>query len=268
LKTFYRYFLLIAWVIVSADLASAQMLIEQGKVAEMVRPGETQSGQISVHNRSDQSLNVSAYLEDFIYVPPFEGQKKFLPAGSVERSCSSWINFTPQEFTLPSFGKQQINYTIRVPEDVSGGYYSVLFLEKKGFSTDTGIGVKIVSRVGSLFFLEAQQHSRRAVVQDIKVSDGLVRGTVKNEGDIILVVKGVHYSLDQDGRAVDRGEIKGLYLPPDESGQFEIAIPEEGLPGRYTYVLTFDLGESGSAVAEADIEIAKDGTARLLEVRE
>ncbi len=262
-----RSLLLVVVFTVSADLASAQMLIEQGKVSETVRAGETLSGQITVFNRSNEPLGVSAYMEDFVYTPPFDGQKKFLPAGTDPRSCSSWITFTPREFTLPALGKQQVNYTIRVPENVSGGYYAVMFFEKKGFTTAPEVGVRIVSRVGSLFFLEAQKSVRQAKVKDLAVTEGKLRGKVANEGDIILVVKGVYYSLDADGRAVDRGEIKGIYLPPGKSGEFAVALPEKAKAGQYTYVLTFDLGAGVAAVAEADVSISADGQARLLAVR-
>ena len=143
-------------------LASAQLVIEQGKVREVVKSGQTLTGSITVHNRSKTPMNVVTYWEDFIYIPPFAGNKKFLPAGASDNSCSGWVNFSPRQFSLAPFAKQKVNYTINVPAKASGGYYGVLLFElRDNLDPLNGIGMKIVSRVGTLFFIETVDRKKR-----------------------------------------------------------------------------------------------------------
>ena len=57
--------------------ASAQLFLEQGKVKLTVNPSENVSQTLMVHNTPDKAVKVHVYWEDFEYITPYDGSKKF-----------------------------------------------------------------------------------------------------------------------------------------------------------------------------------------------
>jgi hypothetical protein len=66
----------------------------------------------------------------------------------------------------------------------------------------------------------------------------------------------------------ERGELDTLYLPPKETAQFSIDLPNALSSGRYTLVATFDLEDGDVFVNEIDFEKDTFDTITILQVRE
>lgn len=246
--------------------AQAQIFIEKGKVETTVEPGQTVMDSFTVNNTTDKPVKVKAYFEDFIYETPFDGKKKFLPAKTTEHSVSGWINYSPNSFTLAPYGRQKISYIIKVPEDAQGGYYGVLFFEEDSEIKPQKLGIRIVTRVGSLFFIETKNKSKQSLVENITVSGGEVQGAFRNAGDVIIIPNGTYFVMNEEGVALDRGEMNKLYLPPGEAGAFAFTIDQKLPSGKYTVIMTFDLQEGDVLVREVELEKSSAGF-RVLEVR-
>ena len=250
-------FLILFLVHLFAGSVQAQLLLEEGKVKRTVSPGEKVADSLTLHNTTAVPVDVRAYLEDFEYVPPFNGSKKFYPAGTVKRTAANWISFQPKEVHVPPHTKKKINYTISVPEDASGGYYSVLFFEgmKQQKVTQGQVGLEIVSRVGSLFFLETQDRIKQVSLQEGSVKDFMITGILKNEGNINLVVQCLYYIIDADGIPADRGQTDNFYMPENASLDFSLKFSDELPSGSYIAVLTFDMEDGMSSVEELNFTI-------------
>ena len=250
--------ILVCW---AAQTASAQLLIEQGKIKKVVAPGQAVAESITVHNSTGDTVGVRVYLEDFEYVTPFDGGKKFYPAGSTARSASSWVNFEPKEFQLPPYGKRDVNFTANIPEGISGGYYSVLFFERtdKQAMMQGDIGLQIVSRVGSILFFETADRQKAIDVTNISVGDGALHADLVNKGNINLVAKCFYYILDGQGIPVDRGELESYYMPENGTVSFSFPVKKGLSAGLYTAVLTFDLEDGVSSVHEVDLKVGAGG---------
>ena len=127
LKLFYIYCLSFLYVffgcLLFTSTAFAQIFLEEGKIFRNVDKGDLINESMVVQNTSDESIDVLVYWEDFEYQPPYEGSKKFFPAGTTNNSANSWISYSPQKFTLAPHGKQKISYVIDVPPNAKGGYY-------------------------------------------------------------------------------------------------------------------------------------------------
>lgn len=244
------------------------MLLQQGKIALTLDPGETSVGELIIHNTTDQEISVKAYWQDFVYVPPFDGNKKFFSSGTIENSCSDLVTFMPQEITLGPYGKQAISYSARLPKDAKDGYYGVLFFEDNSRDKKTATGVTIVTRVGCLFFLEKKGAKKDAKVLDLAMVGNQLQGTIENKSQIILIPRGIFYIMDNKGIVADRGEIEPLYLPLEESAPFFIDIAKDVPAGNYTLILTFELGDGDSFVEEVDFEKTKNATFKILQVRD
>lgn len=249
-----------------AQHAIAQLIVEQGKVKTIVAAGETVAGHIVLHNSTNQPIDVSVYLEDFEYIPPFDGTKKFFPAGATDRSVAQWFSFQPKTLQLPPYGKKNINYTAAVPPDASGGYYGVLFFERadKQVLTRGSVGVQLIARVGSLLFFETADSVKKMAIDDLKLDSGRLNARLMNRGNINLVAKCFFYILDPDGVPVDRAESQTYYLNEGATSDFSIDFTDRLSAGRYTAVLTFDLEDGISQVHEFDFSVTAGGDFNLI----
>lgn len=252
------------------SICSAQVLIEEGKVELTAVPGQTLTGSINVHNTSDRPVSVRIYLADFVYVEPYNGKKDFLPVGATDYSMADWFSFLPRQLTLQPYEKQKINYSLRVPASADGGYYNVLFVERDAGRIGEGAmaGVQIISRVGSLFFVETVNTQPRGKIEGITAAGGELKVRLTNTGKAIIIPESTYFVIDREGRAVKRGEADLLYLPPQKTADFSFQ-PAEGLGGgKYTLVLTTDLGGGQALIREIDFKKGEDADVEILEIRE
>ena len=245
---------LLFWNITS--LASAQIFIEQGKLNLDVSAGETVSGELNIHNTSDKKLTVRAYMEDFRYKPPFDGTKEFMASGVAADSASQFINYFPASFTLDPFAKQVISYTVNVPDNFDKGHYGVLFFQKEGEEIKSEKGLTIVTRVGTLFFVEPKQRKRAVELTQFQFNQNKITVNFKNTGNVILIPSSVYYVMDEGQLVVDRGFVKKIYLPPQESVKYGFEVDAGLAPGDYTIILTLDL--EGGDVLVREIDFTKD----------
>lgn len=248
--------------------AKAQILIEEGKVKLTVDPQSVTRGKLSVHNTSANPLKLRIYLEDFQYVAPYDGKKKFLPAGSTDKSLNSYLNFAPKELNLPPYGKENVEYSVKLPTHAKGGYYGVLFAETTGSGRQGEIAVNIVARVGALLFIESKERTKSAKITNLTIAKGKLQGGFINSGDVILVPHGVYYFLTKEGMAVDRGEVVNFYLPPGDKTNFEIAINPNLKADDYTCVVTFDLDDGESMTREIDFVKDPAGNLQIQKISE
>ena len=252
---------------VLASNAQANIFLEKGKVNMPILPGRAVVDSLKVHNTSDEEMTVRAYWEDFEYQEPFDGSKKFSQAGTTSRSSSEWVNFSPREFVLGPYESRKIAYVINPPNDIDGGYYGVMFFERVDEENISSTGVKIVTRVGTLFFLETLDSTKEAEVSKIAMDDQNLMGNFENNGNVILIPEGVYYIMNNDGVVHERGEMDTLYLPPGKQADFNIDIDQKLPKGQHTLVMTFDLQQGDVLIREVDIEKTADDQIKILDIR-
>lgn len=233
--------------------ASAQFMIEEGKVVLPVSAGDRVNKTITIHNTTNAEVGVKVYWEDFQYEAPYDGSKSFLPAGTAPGSASQWISYAPKEFKLPAFGKQKIEYTVSVPATIKGGHYGVLFFERSGDPVkDMKTGVTIVTRTGTLFFIEAKDKDKSSALTDFKIGGGKLTGNFVDRGDAVMIPHITYYVMDEAGVAVDRGEVQKLYIPPGATAPFALELPKDLKDGRYSLILNADNEEGDVIVKEIE----------------
>ncbi|MCQ9208196.1 MAG: DUF916 domain-containing protein [Omnitrophica bacterium] len=255
----------------SANAFSFNLSIDVPKVKLKVKAGEIIRGSLTVRNPSEDEIKVKVYAEDFSYIAPYNGAKKFFPPGSTEFSLAHWITFSPQEIILPAFGKKKVNYAIKVPAEVSGGYYAVLFFETSLgaiTSPEEGANILILGRVGSLFFLEAEDSLKKAKIEKIATEGNTVKGDFLNRGNLIIISKGSFYVMDDQGMIFDRGKINDIYISPGDKAPFSLTLADDISPGSYTLITSFDLEEGDLLVREIDFSKDATGELKILQVRE
>ncbi len=262
------YYLTFLTVIGFAHSASAQMFTDKTKVELKAEPGETLIENITVYNTTKETLDLKLYWQDFIYLPPYDGKKDFLPLGTTPYSLGDAVTFSPQQLTLPPEGNAKVNVSIQIPEESkNGGYYGVLFYEKTEPATVPGTAVKILTRLGTLFFIETNWKNKDSDVKDIKATEKGLEGTFINKGNIFLTPKGTYYVMSPDGMVADRGDANKIYVTPAGEATFKLDFADTLPAGKYTAIITFDLKDGVSIVREVDFE-KSDKHIEVLAVRQ
>ncbi|MFH0753965.1 MAG: hypothetical protein V2A70_05310 [Candidatus Omnitrophota bacterium] len=245
-----------------AGPARAQFFLEQGKINLNVSGGDRINKSLTIHNTTQEEQVVKAYWEDFEYQPPYEGAKKFLPVGTgVGTSAAGWVNFSPQEFTLPPQGKKEIEYSINVPQKYDAGHYGILFFERASEPYKDATGVNIITRVGALFFIEPKNIEKKAELKNLKQDVASLTGEFHNMSTVILIPQITYYVMNNDGLVADRGELKKLYIPPSVAAKWTIPLSFKLEPGEYSMVINADFEEGNVAVKE--VKLTKDSSGNL-----
>ncbi len=249
--------------------AEAQLVLQKSVVQHDIPKGGTVVDSFDVTNSTNKPLGIKLYWQDFIYKAPYDkGAKDFMPAGTSDYSCADMVTFSPTNLTLPPFGKENIKYSFKTPEDFQGGCDGVLFFEMDRDVSKAKMGMSFVTRIGALFFLESTDKDKTADVKDFSFDQARLQGSFHNQGNIVLFPKGIYYILNEDGLVEDRGEVNKLYIPPGARADFHFSVPEALDAGTYTVVLTFDLDGGDSIVKEADFTKSPAGAFRLIATRD
>ncbi len=260
-------------------IEAANVRINPTKVRLIIPPCESKSGFIEVENPSEESFVVKAYLQDWVYTSINNGTKEFLPPGTTALSCANWIGVSLSEFVIPAFGRQRINYTVKVPAGAEGGHYAVLFFESLLQETKvkrfTDLGVMV--RIGALFYIEPETTIKRwAEVKNLmlenKQKDKIlgINLDFENTGNVDITCKGTFALMDKLGMVVARGEFNDIYTLPQDKAKLTAVWKEPLSKGKYDLILTFDIGKSSEEMGlgrgpvitkEAEIEIGYNGQA-------
>ena len=283
-KSLFIIIFLIVFNFFLSDAQAVNLIIEEGKVRLSIFPGQTKSGTINIKNTSSEPIEIKAYLEDWYYLPVADGTKEFKAAGTTALSCASWISFAPAEFTIPAYGKQVVNYTVKAPKGVSGGYYAVLFFEStmSKANPEEGVGVGVAIRMGSLFYIEPEGTIKReirlgkfSVDRESEEAPLNISLDFKNTGNVDITAAGTFHIIDDSGMVYARGEFNKAYTFAGDAAKLVSSWKELIPKGRYDLILTIDMGKAleeaglgrGPVVTkEAGVEIGDRG--QVIAVRE
>lgn len=110
--------------------AGAQIIIVGDLTHEKeTRVGESYQGAIEISNVGSEDQEVKVDLRDYLFFS--DGTSSYTDPGTVTRSNTGWIVYSPKRFTVPAGEKQEILYTLKVPDDASlkGTYWSIFLIE-------------------------------------------------------------------------------------------------------------------------------------------
>lgn len=276
-------FLLILFLSVFISKASAVDLpsINKSKIRLLIAPGKAEYGEMIVENQSSEPRSMRVYLSDWEYLPASDGTKEFLPVNSTPLSCASWISFSPAEFTLAPFSKQKIDYSIKVPDSASGGYYAALFFEsvfaKAGTTPKEGmqVGMNLVIRVATLFYVDIDGSVKRtAVIENLvfkkNASDKSysIELDFRNTGNVDITAGGSFHIMNNQGMVISRGALNDVYTFCGSNAKFAATLKDILPEGKYDLVFTVNLGKAleeanigrGPVITkEAEVSIGQDG---------
>lgn len=201
---------------VSAD---ASMGVVPAKLEMNVPRGDTRSSYITVFNKGDTPLDVTAYIMD--YSIDKQNNFTFSEPGNETYSSAQWVTLTPTKFQIKPDSDFKVKVTIAVPSEVEpGGKYSIALFEATLPLQEGTTGVTSVLRVGTLILLTIPGVSDASIETSAEIGEvGLFRGSpmhakmvVRNTGNIHLNVAG----------QVDFYDWQGSYLSSLPLGEITI----------------------------------------------
>ncbi len=254
--------------------------ISQSKIRLSIAAGQSKYGDIVVENPGSEPKSMRIYLEDWYYLPGGDGTKEFAPVGTMTNSCSSWISFSPSEFTLPPFGKQRVSYTVKVPEGSNGGYYAAMFFENTAGSFGSqggqvGAAVNLIIRVAGLFYVEVEGTVKReaeitnlTVKRDNSASALSIQLDLNNIGNVDITTSSTYNLMSSTGRVYARGSLSDSYTFARDKAKLTATWKDQVPKGSYDLVFTMDLGKALAdagvgrgpvIIKEASVEIGDNG---------
>jgi hypothetical protein len=194
-------------------------------------------------------------------------------AGSLPRSASSWVAFSPTEIIVEPHSSQVVKILVTVPLSAAGGYYSVPVFEATPvdpvLAAASTIPVKVstahatigVRFNGLMMFttVDAAEYNIEIVGGKITpptISTELgLQLDIRNRGNAHARVRGTFAILNASAALAGRGTIKEVRYLPEQRKMLDTSWAGELPPGRYTAVITLSYDRVGMAPATLAYEL-------------
>ncbi|MFZ5478849.1 MAG: hypothetical protein ACOZNI_18900 [Myxococcota bacterium] len=247
----------------AAEISVVGSLLREDAAA----PGGAVEGRVAVRNNTDEPVRVLAYVRDYAFYA--DGRNVYADPGSLARSNSAWLRFSPEQVEIPPHGTTSLSYRVDVPADatLAGTYWSILMVEpmdvrfqpadpdaRSAVSIRTVIryGVQIVTHVGDTPAGTLRLADRQLLLED---GEPVLSVDIANEGGGRLAPKVWAEVFDEEGRSLGRfPAARDAGLLPGCSVRYPIRL--EGLrAGRYSALVVADAGEDAVFGAEYTLDL-------------
>lgn len=262
---------LVAALLLSSGAARAQQNsvgVSPASVEATVKRGSTYTQTYTLSNNTSEQLRFSCSVIDYWY----DQQNRRLTArpGTLPRSASSWVHFSPAEVLVEPHNSATIKATITVPLAAAGGYYTMpvfeaLPVKSESASSRPGASAATTSigiRFRGLVMLATEDASDYQLeIMGGKVSPPTdstpleMNVDVLNHGTVHARLRGVFAILDAKGALAGRGQIESAKFLPGQRDLMKVPWAGELRPGRYTAVVTLSYDRVGLERATLVYEI-------------
>lgn len=232
--------------------AKNDFVVEPGKTEIFINPGGTVTKSITITNRIGKTVKFKLTTEDMIGTNDSESPIKLLGDEVGPYSIKSFIKLEISEFSLDLGEKITIPVTISIPLDAEPrGYYGAVIISNEpevlgeGQSNQVEGQARLVSRIGSLFFLRINGEGKEAgSLEDFKIigpSKSFYEKrpsgfeiAFKNTGNVHLVPHGKIIIKNILGESVGEIPVDAYFSLPDSIRYREVLWGAGMGLGRYT----------------------------------
>lgn len=241
-----------------ALLFSATIFAQDFEVAPVLigfnaNPGEIQTRKVNLINHSSKPQKYTFKLSD--YVLDKDGNKKSVPPGSSNRSCTDWITINPAFIELNPNQSATIDVLITVPKDGFATKWCMIHVEstkeQSGFDVDKSLatGVVLVPRIVILVKQSPKSNNNyKATITNLKevakAGDSkrsfevLVTNTGDNVVDATVTLAVANLQTAQEEKF---SPVKAT-IYPDAARIVKLELPKELTPGKYALAAILDYG--------------------------
>lgn len=220
-----------------------------------VKHGATYAQNFTIANQTTTRLRFRSSVSDYWYDEQ-NGRLLGRP-GTLPRSASTWVQFTPAEIVIEPNSSAIVKAVISVPQGAAGGYYTVPLFEGEPVDVSTdetkqSTSATFAVRLGGLLMLAVEETSEYNVeVMSGKVSPPTASSELEMELDIRnrsnahARLRGMFAILNANGKMVGRGRIEEKRYLPGQRDNLKAPWSGELPPGSYVAVITFTYDRAG-----------------------
>lgn len=252
-------------------IAQAQTLgISPVYIDAKVKRGATYDNAFTIANNTGTRLRFHFSVSDYWYDENnvrVEGRP-----GSLPRSASLWVQFSPTELVIEPGNSGTVKAIISVPRTAAGGYYTSPIFEAeaadKPAAADQKAGTmsaSIVIRVSGLIMLTTDDNAEYFVevlggqiTPPTQLSELQIHLDMRNRSTAHAHLRGVLAIFDSSGKLAGRGKIEQKRYMPGQRDMLNAPWAGELAPGHYTAVITLSYDRAGMEPATLVYEISFD----------
>jgi len=218
--------------------------------------GQQVAGSVIVDNETQELQQAKVYLKDYLFFA--DGTNAYDEPGTGVRSNASWVQFSPENMTIPPGGSVTVSYNISIPDSVdAGSYWSMLMVEgvdENSAESTTGepaerqVGFRQVTRYGVQLAVHVGQEAEKNVafdgIQLFADEEGstFFQADVYNVGAAMLRPNVYMRVFAEDGTELGPFEGVQFRMYPGTSVRQRIDISDLA-PGTYQALLIVDNGD-------------------------
>lgn len=255
------------------DQAQAQtesLGISPAIVEASVKRGATYNKEFFIANNTTTRLRVRFSVTDYWYGEHNERVEG--RPGTLPRSASLWVQFTPSETIIEPHASRKVNAVISVPREAAGGYYTMPVVEAEAADTPTGgvgttgaINASIAVRFRGLMLLTTED----AATYNVEVMSGAVTPPnsfaplevaldIRNRSTAHINARGVFAILNESGKLMGRGRLDEKRYLPAQRDTLKTAWAGELGTGHYTMLVTLSYDRAGMEATTLVYDISFD----------
>jgi hypothetical protein len=229
-------------------------------------PGRTVTRTFQLRLAEDeQRTRFHSHVEDFWHSE--DGTQSFYrPAGTLERSCGSWVTLNPVEQAVDPGKSLDVRLSVAVPAAAApGGYWCALTVDQlvDPLAAPAGVAVQFLASISVGIFVYLPPIERAARVLDVELTGAEARVRLQNEGNAPLAVEG-RLELLRPGSSEIVATVTfprtTLLLEPANRRWITVPLPPAAeLPaGRYLVRAIIDIGLDHYVGVQREMEIRRE----------
>jgi len=254
------------------NIASAQktsIAITPGSIDAKVSRGTSYTQTFTLVNDTGTRLRFKCSVADMWYD---ESNNRVTGlAGTLERSASLWVQFSPDELIVEAHSSGNVQAMITVPQTASGSYYNVPVFEAmpadpvlanatlakvNTASATIGIRFNALMMLTTLDALEFNVEIMGGQIAPPTASTELtMQLDVRNRSNAHVFVRGAFAILNSAGALAGRGTIPEKRYFPGQRSMLQTEWAGEVPAGKYTAVITLSYDRTGMEPATLVYEL-------------
>lgn len=251
-----------------ARAQQTSVALSPASIDAKVKRGSSYTQNFTLTNNTGTRLRFRCYANDMWY----DEQNKRLTgrAGTLPRSASLWMQFTPSEIVVEPNSSAVVKAVITIPQGVSGSFYTVPVFE--GMPADKPVTANIaledlatalleIRFRGLMMFTTEEGSEYNIEIMGGRISPPTISSELelnldlKNRGTAHAKVRGAYAILNSAGNLAGRGTIEEKRYLPSQRDAIKSKWSGELPPGNYICVVTLSYNRVGLEPASLVYEI-------------
>lgn len=242
----------------SALAQTASVTITPASVDTKVKAGVSYTKNFTIVNNSNEPLRFRASSED-VWIDENNARKEGRP-GTLPRSASLWIQFTPSEIVVEPHATAVLKALITVPQSATGSFYTVPVFDvtpaSKPFVTNAALTSIASASIGVRFRTLVMLTTETGAEYNVEIMGANITAPtsaselelnldLRNRGNAHAKVRGAFAILDAAGQLAGRGTIEEKRFLPTQQKPLKGTWAGELQPGSYTCLVTLSYNRIG-----------------------